>query len=184
MNTLYLFIDESGNFDFSKNGSKYFTLTVLSTTGPYKIGSSLLALRYKILPNYGCAGKMEENGYFHATEDLQSIRDQVFNILKELKGNIRIDSVIAQKNKANPALYDQVNFYKKISETAFKYALNRASSEEYEHVVLVLSSIFSRKQRGILKQIFKSLIKRYEIPFSLYFHDSQCDPCNQAVDYC
>ena len=49
---------------------------------------------------------------------------------------------------------------------------------------LVFSSLFDRKKRGILKQAFKSLIKRYAgVPFALYFHDSKFDLCNQAVDY-
>jgi len=50
--TLYLFIDESGNFDFSLGGTKYFILTSLSTTNPYSIASPLLYLRYNLLPNY------------------------------------------------------------------------------------------------------------------------------------
>lgn len=32
--TLYLFIDESGNFDFSPKGTKYFVLTALATFDP------------------------------------------------------------------------------------------------------------------------------------------------------
>ena len=35
----------------------------------------------------------------------------------------------------------------------------------------------------MIKQAFKSVLKDYSIPFSLYFHDSKFDPCNQAVDY-
>jgi len=34
------------------------------------------------------------------------------------------------------------------------------------------------------RQAFKSLIKQNaDVPFSLYFHDSKFDLCNQAVDY-
>ena len=41
MKTLYVFIDESGNFDFSPSGTKYFILTTLTTIVPYDIGAPL-----------------------------------------------------------------------------------------------------------------------------------------------
>jgi len=35
-NTLYMFIDEGGNFDFSPKGTKYFTLLFLTEKMKYK----------------------------------------------------------------------------------------------------------------------------------------------------
>jgi len=34
MSTLYIFLDESGNFDFSPKGTKYFVLSAVSTLDP------------------------------------------------------------------------------------------------------------------------------------------------------
>ncbi|MEW6200331.1 MAG: DUF3800 domain-containing protein [bacterium] len=185
MKTLYVFVDESGNFDFSPSGTKYFVLTALSTDSPFKIGAPLLKLRYDLLPNYACGSSMETSGYFHASEDTQLVRNQVFSVLFNLSDNMRVDCVVAQKNKTNPTLrQNHVSFYKVLGEAALKYALNRAHWQDYEHVVLVFSSLFDRKKRGILKQSFKSLIKRISrVSFALYFHDSKFDFCNQAVDY-
>jgi hypothetical protein len=185
MRTLYLFIDESGNFDFSPGGTKYFILTVMSTTNPSNIGAGLLELRYNLLPNYACGPAVEEGGHFHATEDKQAVRNQVFSVLVSEDNDIRIDAVIAQKNRANPIFYKQESkFYQQMGEPALKYAFNRAIWEDYEHVVIVFSSLFDKKKRGNLKQAFKSLIKYYAgVPFSLYFHNSKFDLCSQAVDY-
>jgi len=185
MKTLYVFLDESGNYDFSPSGTKFFVLTALSTTQPFDVGSPLLKLRYELLPNYACGPKVEEQGYFHASEDTQAVRDQVFAALMGSTVPVRIDAVIAQKNKTHPSLQKQpVEFYMKIGEAALKYIFNRAEWHGFDHVVLVFSSLFDRKKRGILKQAFKSLIKQYaEVPFALYFHDSKFDLCNQAVDY-
>lgn len=60
---LFIFIDESGNFDFSPKGSKYFILTSISSLVPTQNRESFLKLRYKLLS--------ENNNleYFHATED-------------------------------------------------------------------------------------------------------------------
>lgn len=183
--TLFLFIDESGNFDFSPGGTKYFILTALSTTNPYSIGSSLLELRYQLLPNYSGGGALEENGYFHAAEDTQAVRNFVFSTIMKNEKDMRIDAVITQKNKANPKFHaQQMELYQKMGETLLKYAFNRALWKNYNHVVLVFSSLFDRKKRGILKQTFKALIKTLAAkPYSLYFHDSKFDFCNQAVDY-
>ena len=185
MKTLYLFIDESGNFDFSPNGTKFFVLTVMSATAPFEIGSPLLKLRYDLLPNYACGPRMEDHGYFHASEDIQEVRNNVFSLLSQLNHPLRVDSVIAQKNKTNPALHKQpLEFYKIIAEALLKYAFNRAIWHDYDHVVVVFSSLFDKKKRGILKQAFKSLIKQHaKVSFALYFHDSKFDICNQAADY-
>ena len=118
MKTLYIFIDESGNFDFLPSGTKYFILTALSSVTPFSIGSPLLDLRYQLLPEYRCGANMEKNGYFHASEDIQSVRDMVFSILSSGEG-VRVDSVIAQKNKANPCfINNQLNY---MSEWAKRY---------------------------------------------------------------
>lgn len=185
MRTLYLFIDESGNFDFSPNGTRFFVLTVLSTIKPFEISSPLLKLRYELLPNYSCGTRMEEHGYFHASEDAQVVRNSVFSIVSKIDHPIRIDSVIAQKNKAAPVFHkDQLHFYRTLGETSLKYAFTRAEWHGYEHVVIVFSSLFDKKKRGILKQAFKSLIKQYaKASFSLYFHDSKFDLCTQVADY-
>lgn len=185
MKTLYIFIDESGNFDFSQTGTKFFILTALSTVNPFDIGSPLLKLRYELLPNYSCGSSMEECGHFHASEDAQAVRDNVFSVILKKDHQMRIDSVIAQKNKAISRFHQQhVELYMKMGEALLKYSFNRATWQGYDHVVLVFSSLFDKKKRGILKQTFKALIKQYaNTSFALYFHDSKFDLCNQAVDY-
>ena len=81
MKTLYIFFDESGNFYFSSTGTKYYILTALSTINPFAIGSPLLKLRYDLLPNYSGGTGLEKNGHFHASEDAQGVRDNVFSII-------------------------------------------------------------------------------------------------------
>lgn len=185
MKTLHLFIDESGNFDFSPSGTRFFALTVMSTIRPFDVSAPLLRLRYELLPNYACGPKAAEHGYFHAAEDIQAVRDQVIAALLGTGGEIRVDSVIAQKNKTHPSLQQQpVEFYERLGEAVLRYALNRVEWHGYDHVVLVFSSLFDKKKRGILKQSFKSLIKQHaRVPYALYFHNSKFDLCNQAVDY-
>ncbi|MBI2871111.1 MAG: DUF3800 domain-containing protein [Candidatus Omnitrophica bacterium] len=184
MKTLYLFIDESGNFDFSPGGTKYFVLTVLSTTYPYSIGSKLLELRYDLLPSYACGPSMEDRGYFHASEDTNAVRNRVYSAFTNVEQAFRVDAVIAQKNKTCPSLRIPTEFYKLLGVTVLKFAFNRAAWSGYEQIVAVFSNLFNRKERGALKQAFKSVIKEYaQVPYALYFHDTKFDLCNQAGDY-
>ena len=97
MRTLFIFIDESGNFDFSPNGTKYFSISAISTLDP--LGKEgLEKIKYNLMEN----GNNIE--YFHASEDEQFVRNIIYNFIENLE-DIEIDSVIVQKNKANPSLY-------------------------------------------------------------------------------
>lgn len=138
--TLYLFIDESGNFDFSPKGTKYFILSCLSTFQPIKEREKLLNLRYQLLD----AGFNQE--FFHATEDKQVVRNEVFSILNSFSNDIEIDSVIVQKNKTNPSLYYEeyykkgrlikriigADFYQIVCRTLLQYVFKRSDSQGAE----------------------------------------------------
>jgi len=48
-NVLYVFIDESGNMDFSDKGTKHFVLAALTTLQPLVSSSALQSLKYSLL---------------------------------------------------------------------------------------------------------------------------------------
>ncbi len=69
---LYIFIDEGGNLDFSPSGTKYFTITSVTTARPFVLDAPLIELRFDLV----------ERGldleYFHAAEDKQPTRNAIF----------------------------------------------------------------------------------------------------------
>lgn len=97
--TLFIFLDESGNLDFSPSGSRYWSLTALCTFEPVRGRESLLHLMYSLADQ----GMGQE--CFHATEDKQAVRNEVFSCLDTMDDRFEIHSVIAEKSKAHPALY-------------------------------------------------------------------------------
>jgi len=189
MRTLFVFIDESGNFDFSPKGTKYFMLSAVSTLNP--LGKEKLEeIKYDLMKN----GLDLE--YFHATEDKQVVRNQVYNFIENLK-DIEIDSVIVQKNKANPSLY--ISEKKKMSKkekgyklyiialrTLLKYLFKRyKNSENINQVIIILSSIFNASKQYLIKMIIKKYLKQeFPKPFFLYFHECRADKNTQIADYC
>lgn len=190
--TLFLFIDESGNFDFTPGGTKYFVLSCLSTFNPIEEREKLIILRYKLL----CEGIDQE--YFHATEDTQITRDAVFRIITSLSDDIEVHSVVAQKNKANPTLYKEeyvkkgrkikrvvgAEFYQRLCRTLLQYVFRRSNFKNTDKIVVVLGSLFTRdKQSLILKTLKKYLKENFSLPFEIYFHCSQADLNCQLADY-
>ena len=191
--TLYIFVDESGNFDFSPNGTKYFILSCLCTFLPVQEREKVLDLRYALLKD----GVNQE--FFHATEDSQAVRDRVFSIINNLKDDFEIHAVIAQKNKANPTLYREeyqkkgkkiqrivgAEFYQRNCRTLLQYVFNRPKFNQAEKIIVVLGSIFTReKQSLILKTLKKDLKNRCLKSFEIYFHQAKADINCQIVDYC
>ncbi len=191
--TLYIFVDESGNFDFSPNGTKYFVLSCMCTFLPVQEREKIIDLRYKLLKE----GKDQE--FFHATEDAQIVRDRFFDIIRNFKDDFEIHSVIAQKNKANPALYKEeylkkgktirriigAEFYQRVCRTLLQYVFNRSKFKDVERIIVVLGSIFTRdKQELILKTLKKDLKERCLKSFETYFHQAKSDINCQLVDYC
>ncbi len=187
MKTLFIFIDESGGFDFSPKGTKYFVLSAVSTLNP--LGKERLEeIKYDLMKN----GTNLE--YFHATEDKQIVRNQVYDFIENLE-NIEIDSVIVQKNKTNPSLYISekkkkskkgTKLYTIALRTLLQYIFCKYDdSAKVDQVVIVLSSIFDLNKRELIKKTIKIYLKQiFSNPFYLYFHQNRSDKNTQIADYC
>lgn len=76
----YVFAGEAGNFDFSRGtgASRYFILCTVDSRD-CEVGDALLALRRQL----GWRG-LHLDRVFHATEDPQTVRDEVFALLAHM----------------------------------------------------------------------------------------------------
>lgn len=191
--TLYLFIDESGNFDFSSKGTKYFLLSSIATFRPSLNKEKILDYKYDLLKN----GNNKE--YFHATEDEQIVRDNLFSFIEEMGEYLDVYSVIVQKNKVNPALFREVyrkkgktitrntgiKLYEKTCQSLLKYIFLKHERKDVEKIIVVLGSIFPNDKRGAMLKTLKVYFKNtFQKPFEIYFHDSKSDLNCQIADYC
>lgn len=208
--TLYIFIDESGNFDFTSSGTKYFVLTAVSTFTPLKSRDELLRKMQELKYAGWDESKEEKPDYFfHATNDKQETRDWVFSAIKGLD-DIEVDTIVAQKNKTNPSLYlqnkisrkptgegdwvelvakpirSEEKFYDKVSQMLLQYIFTRHENDDgIEKIVVVLGSIFTDKKRGyVLKSLKQYLRDKFKKPFFVYFRSTQSDINCQIADYC
>ncbi|MBF2753793.1 MAG: DUF3800 domain-containing protein [Gammaproteobacteria bacterium AqS3] len=198
--TLYIFVDESGDFNFSLTGSEYFILTGVCTLAPLTEREGLAQIRYDLLSS----GRDVE--CFHASDDKQDVRDRVFAAIKSYS-DFEVHSVIAEKRKADPELYEggilEVNsserknikkpkveekFYSQICVTLLQFIIARFleyRSENVTNVVVILDKIFQGKKHEFAKkQIGRHVSEKLGVMSHIYFHQTKSDINCQIADYC
>lgn len=181
-NMLFIYLDESGNYDFTKDGSEYLIYTALTTTNPYGVHHKLCELerdlKRRSIPL--------ESGYFHATEDKQQVRNEVYDILYDKSLEYDIDSVIVEKCKTNPSIRDIHTLYKKVYGVLLQYVFRR-----YKEVnkIMIFADVIpdSKKKKDIekgIKETLSNLLDTKTIKYHLLFISSLFSYGLQAVDYC
>jgi len=178
---LYIFLDEAGNFDFSKNGTQYFTITALSRIRPFSMLEELMDLKYNLWEDN------VEFEYFHASEDKQHTRTCFFNILRDHLDDIRADSVIVEKSKTNPTLQNNhAMFYKKMFDILLRYVLE-AYRGKYDVVIIVTDTIPLKQKRKDIEKAIKTTVSEwmdvYNCTYQLFHLSSKSDINLQIADY-
>jgi hypothetical protein len=195
--TLFIFLDESGNLDFSPKGSRFWSLTALCTFEPVHGRESLLHLRY------GLADEGIGLECFHAAEDKQEIRDRVFECIHLMPDKFQVHAIIAEKRKTHPSLYrrhilkksgkklgmklvrDESPFYDRVCRVLLRYIFDLPRFSYAEKIVVVLSSIFNKEKHSAIEGTLKSYLKECtKKPFAIYFHQNKADLNCQIADYC
>ncbi len=177
MGRVHLFADESGNMDFSAKGSRYFILTTILLDG-FSLGDSLQQLRREL----GWHG-IPLLGHFHATEDTQAVRDEVFNVIKDYR--FRIDATIIEKRKVRPYLYNEVEFYKTAWYYHMKYVAPRVVNVDIE-LFVVSASLGTKRRRTEFGEAVADVVSQtcQTAAYRTASWDASCEPCLQAADYC
>ena len=179
MSCLYVFVDESGNLDFTPRGTKFFVLAAVSALAPVDSSKVLQNLKYKLLA-LGDGGSEYEN--FHASEDKQATRDEVFSQINTLH-DIKVNFIVAEKNKTHP-LYHNSKFYSLLGSALVKYLLKVHKNSPYEKVILIFDQALTKKGQGNFLKTVKPKLKEIGTPYAIYFHRTMSDFNGQIADYC
>lgn len=176
----YLFADEAGDFEFLKkpNVSKYFIISAVSLDS-CSCGDALLDLRRRLIWEGQKIGP-----YFHASEDRQSIRNGVFNLIKST--DLRIYATIMEKSKAQPQTrISRERFYHYGWFYLLKFAANKIVGQDAE-LIVTTASLGSKKEQAAFTQavndVLQQTLPRHQWVTS--FCPAQADPCLQIADYC
>jgi len=182
MNNLYVFVDISGDYTFSSKGTTYLICTSIMCTD-ILLGVNQLCL---------CKHRQIDNGlditHFHATEDKQATRNEVFDIIEQLT-HLRVDSIIVEKRKTYEGLQESKYLYPFLIEKFLQYPFDYrgVNVEQYDKVfVFVDRESCSRREKGFIKQAVKRYLhnRLQNIPFRLCMHPSSTHNNLKLVDYC
>lgn len=176
-----LFGDESGNFDFSSKGTRYFAVGTLelASEGVERLEQALQDVASRVL----CDPTIHD-GVFHASEDLQPVRDQVFQVLARLE-DAQVDVTLLEKCKANPSVRrSEPDFYGFAWRYHLRYVLRRR--RRGDHVRLVLSGVGQRSLRrafgGAARQAAAD-VRPDGVAVEVLYWQNSAHRCLQAADY-
>ena len=184
---LYVFIDESGDFNFTPSGSKFYTITAVITHSPWEKVDEISAKRHIILSGEELTdlGREYLEGFlchaFHASEDKQPVRDEFFKIIQEMKF-FKAHSIVIRKNKTNPSIRDPHKFYSKIASYLLNYIFK---AYLYSKLCIFIDSMPVNSQKKAFLSAIKSEIKdkQPKKEYKIYFPSSTSNVFLQISDY-
>lgn len=178
---LYIFLDEAGNLDFSQNGTRYFVLGGITKERPFQAYKELTELKYDLVER----GMGLE--YFHAAEDTQTTRNQVFDIIEKNLLDVAVDSIIVEKPKVAAALHADEQFYPKVLGTLLREILKQYPLAEFAEVIVFTDSLpVSRKRAAVEKGVKLTLAAMLPatVRYRVLHHASKSNLDLQIADYC
>ncbi len=189
--TIYIFVDEAGDMDFSSNGSKHYMFNFLVKRRPFNLHEYISNYRYSLLErNLDPLNNIRlDIEYFHAHKDNKYIKNELFNIISTFdKDSVQAYSYILEKPKVEPnKRKEKERFYIDNLNYSIQRLLDRLKIDK--NFIIITDRLpvqkNKNKQVGALKKGIKeylrnnNLILRYDI-----FHHSSASSANlQIVDY-
>jgi hypothetical protein len=174
---IYVFIDESGNLDFSGRGTDHFVLSAFVTRDPISCGRALQELTYEFLGR-----GLEDQLPFHAVNNSVGTRGRVLDALCGADHHCHVHSIIADKHRAHPSKHAPEVFYALIGKAMASYLL-RALPIGYEPVVLMFDSALTGKLKGAFLKVIKPQLNHLGRPYRIAFRPVQHDVNGQIADY-
>ncbi len=179
--TVYMFLDEGGNFDFTPNGTRFFLLTCVTMERPFLINMPLGAYLYECI-EYGLPQE-----YFHCAEDNSYVRKRVFRIIGDHIHMLHVDSLIVEKCKVAPTFQDPKHFYAKMLGYLLRYVMKGQDPNSLYEVIVITDILpINRQRRAVEKSVKQTLAEMLPIntQYRLLHHASRAHFGLQVVDYC
>jgi hypothetical protein len=178
---LYIFLDESGDFNFTLGGTRFYTLTTVTLVRPFHLETALASIKLDLIE------QGTDLHRFHASEDRQAVRDQVFQAIAGGLGALRIDSVIVEKRKTQPQLQPAETFYAAMIGYLLRHVLKQHPLVMYAEVVVLTDSLPLRKKREAFEKAIKTTLTKM-LPagtkYRVLHHPSMSCFMLQVADYC
>ena len=171
--SVFVFIDESGNFDFSPTGTRHLVLSAVIFQKPIRSASKMLNLKYhRYAKGFNTPG-------FHASEDRNNTRHQVFEVIASDK---YLSSFTAVLDKAE---YRE----RPLKPTDIYYSFGLSLSKHLrtlghgKKVVLIFDKALMARDEKALFASLKPRLASYDSSYLIYFQNVSRDLNAQIADY-
>jgi hypothetical protein len=183
MPTLHVHMDESGDFNFSQTGTRYYIFTAAWTYSPAPLALDLISLRYSIIKS----GHGANLSAFHACEDPAPRRAMVMAaMLKYPSWNFA--SIVVDKPKVNPSIRTEDTFYPKFMAMVLRFVFKGRVHPATGKVLIYTDTLPFPKKRVLAVETSIKASCRKDLPSHISFeicnHRRESNSWIQVADYC
>ena len=168
--------------DFSNRGTRYFVLTSVSMKRPFPLAVPMDDYKHDRL-EYGL-----DLEYFHCYRDGKIVRNRVFELIASHLDGMRIDCLIVEKAKVEPALQADRRFYPEALTHLLKLILPvELDDGDAEKVIVITDTIPVNKKRRAIERGVRTALHDTLPPgmqYRVLHHQSRSHYGLQVADYC
>lgn len=189
--TVYIFVDEAGDMDFSTKGSRYYMFSFLVKKRPFNLHEYIANYRYKLLERNldPLNGKRLDIESFHAHKDNKYIKQELFSIISTFHTEtIKVYSYILEKPKVLPSKRSEKDkFYIENLKFAIERLLDRLEIKKDFIIITDNLPVQNNKNNQIkaLREGVSDYLKnnKLKIRYDVFHHCSASSVNLQIIDY-
>lgn len=179
--TLYLFMDESGNFDFSETGTKYFIMTCLVTKRPFSACHDLMDERYNTFEG---GIRMKK---FHAVTDKDGVKSRVYDIIARHHERLSAYAIYVDKTTLPEDLKTPDKLYAAVFEWLIEEIFRNEIDDQVSNVIAITDELPQDARRRQVAKPLKRLLadhsKKVNVTAYLEHFPSESEYNLQIADY-
>jgi len=189
--TVYIFVDESGDMDFTAKGSQHYMFHFLVKTRPFNLHEYISNYRYQLLEKGldPLSDRRFDIEYFHAHNDNKHIKNELFSIISTFdKEKVKVYSYILEKSKVHPEKRKERDiFYIDNLTYSIGRLLDQLSIDKNFIIITDNLPIQQNKKKQI--KALRTGIKEYmhrnslSLRYDIFHHSSASSVNLQIVDY-
>ncbi len=170
---IWIFLDESGNFDFSERGTKFFVMTAIVTCDPVLSGSEILALKYEQM----LRGSQQLD--FHASHNSKGTRARVLETIGSIRAITSLTVVFEKNSLASD--YRSSNSLMVLAAKVIFGFLKKGIENEHHQVTVTFDSVLGKNAQSDITGATKKTLSPHRT--RVYFHRVANDPNGQIADF-
>lgn len=175
--SLSVFVDESGDFEFRNNDTRYFVMAGFITETPDECSSGINRLKYSFL-----TPDTLPQLPFHAVNNSAKTRSRFISALCDSDHNCDVEVVFCDKYYAPQKFQSPDGLYLLTATSLTKRVLAKFAAA-YDEIVFIFDVAVSKRVQSLFKRHLKEKLEAQNVKYSIIFYPVKHEPCGQIADY-